>query len=202
LEQGETFTQPHYQQQQDHVSPLANSFCDDDHRQHAHLADSHSIASNFHATSSGPGSLNTHSFLTGTSNVPLSSSGSQLQSLLPGSLPAIEYDQAVKAAAAYDVFASAMAARNGYNSAAQPSTSAGSFESQKKHRRPSQHGHLPDISGPGLVAKSEENFHPQHGYFPRFRRTSFDHTVGVPVEHGKVMPPPPKAAKVSRSLGL
>jgi GATA-binding protein len=195
--------QQHYQHQHQHhhhMSPLVHSFPGDGQHLNAHRSDPHSVASSFHAANSGPSSLNAPGLLARTGNEPLSSSGSQIHSHLSGSLPAIEYDQAVRAAAAYDVFASAMAATDGNNTAAQPSTSAGSSGSNKKPRRPSQHGHLPGISGPGLVAQSEENFHPQYGYLPRrVRKTSFDHTVGVPIEQGKGMPPPPKAAKVSAS---
>lgn len=58
---------------------------------------------------------------------------------------------------------------------------------------------LPGISGPGLVDRSEENFHPQYGYLPRrVRKTSFDHTVGP--GHEKGMLPPPMPAKVSRMI--
>lgn len=48
---------------------------------------------------------------------------------------------------------------------------------------------LPGISGPGLYAQTEENFHPRYGFLPRrVRKTSFDHTVRTD-ESGQVLPP-------------
>jgi len=196
LEEGEQFLQQHYHQRQQHMSSLVSPFQDDGQRHHAYQPEPHSIASSFHAADSGPSSLTARGILAGKNNEILSSSGPQIHSQLSGSLPAIQYDQAVRAAAAYDVFASAMTSSSGENSAVQPSTSVESSGSQKKPRRSSQLGAVPGISGPGLVAESEENFHPQYGYLPRrVRKTSFDHTVGVLIDHGKGMPPPPKAAK-------
>ncbi len=112
---------------------------------------------------------------------------------LSSSQPAFEYDQAVRTAAAFDVFASAMTNSSGsseaFNSGSGPTSS-------KMSRGASQQPTLPGISGPGLVAESEENFHPQYGFLPRrVRKTSFDHTVGMPVDHGKGMLPPPRAAQ-------
>ena len=48
---------------------------------------------------------------------------------------------------------------------------------------------LPGISGPGLYARTEENFHPQYGFLPRrVRKTSFDHTLRP--DESDLMPPP------------
>lgn len=100
---------------------------------------------------------------------------------------AFEYDQAIKAAAAYDIYASS--AEEGqplHLSSALPPSLISSSQSPSKHS-----SHLPGISGPGLVDHSEENFHPTYGYLPRrVRKTSFDHTVHLPLGDADGLLPP------------
>ncbi|ORY32497.1 hypothetical protein BCR39DRAFT_504239 [Naematelia encephala] len=96
-----------------------------------------------------------------------------------------DFDQAVRAAEAYDMYAQTAPA-NGHTSTLSHLTM--SLASGGKDRA----AHLPGINGPGLYSQNEENFHPQYGFLPRrVRKTSFDHTLRPTIEEEDEMPPPP-----------
>ena len=98
-----------------------------------------------------------------------SSSGSGTS---PGTGTASDLDivQALSASTGFDFLAqSAPAPRHGHVSHLSPI-----LASPNRDHAPN----LPGISGPGLYAQTEENFHPKYGFLPRrVRKTSFDHTV-------------------------
>ena len=95
---------------------------------------------------------------------------------------AFNYDQALRAAGAYDILVNSAPShhRSGQLQHLNPSLSD---ETQAVRGKASG---LPGIAGPGLYAETEENYHPQYGFLPRrVRKTSFDHTV-----RQDEMPPP------------
>jgi GATA-binding protein len=123
-----------------------------------------------------------------------------------------EFDQAaLRAAEAYDLFA-ASAPANGPLAHLSMSLASGANGLAQSHGAPQplaqmplqgpgqgqgpeqdlgdRARNLPGISGPGLYAHTEENFHPQYGYLPRrVRKTSFDHTLRPLIEED-LMPTP------------
>nr|WRH23632.1 GATA type zinc finger protein asd-4 [Naematelia aurantialba] len=103
-----------------------------------------------------------------------------------------DFDQAVRAAEAYDLYAQS-APSNGHPTASSHLTM--SLASGAKDRA----AHLPGINGPGLYSQTEENFHPQYGYLPRrVRKTSFDHTLRQTIEEEdeqQQSPPTPNPRK-------
>ena len=105
------------------------------------------------------------------------------QSGSSGASSSADFDivQALSASTGFDFFAqSAPAPRHGPVSHLSPI-----FASPNKDHAPN----LPGISGPGLYAQTEENFHPNYGFLPRrVRKTSFDHTVRTDAS-GQVLPP-------------
>lgn len=109
-----------------------------------------------------------------------------------------DLNQAVRAAAAYDAFATSTSSADG-----EPLHLTGSNPPSvltAANSRASPRVGLPGISGPGLYDQNEENFHPQYGYLPRrVRKTSFDHTVeksSADSSNGFI--PPPMTAKQAR----
>ncbi len=196
LEQGE-YLKEQEQREAQQLSQFINSFPGDEGQLFTSQAslqhEGASLSSSFHqGPGSGPGSLSGSGILARAGTDSLSGSGH-----LAHSLPTIEYDQAVRAAAAYDLYASNMTGKKPRENHPDLSMTTALGGPASKESRPSHNASVPGIAGPNLVAESEENFHPQYGYLPRrVRKTSFDHTVGVPIEHGKGMAPPPKAAKV------
>ncbi|EIW70759.1 hypothetical protein TREMEDRAFT_73557 [Tremella mesenterica DSM 1558] len=108
--------------------------------------------------------------------------------------PQATLDHALRAAAAYELFA-ASAPTGGPIAHLQNSLASGQVAVGKGHAP-----HLPGISGPGLFAEIKENWHPAYGYLPRLvRKTSFDHTISPNgngnVKPGGHMPPPANPRK-------
>ena len=113
-----------------------------------------------------------------------------------------DLNQAVRAAAAYDAFATSASSADGQplhlSGNNPPSVLTASHQGSPRNKDNS--AGLPGISGPGLYGQTEENYHPKYGYLPRrVRKTSFDHTV----EKGSSgsspgFIPPPMTAKQAR----
>ena len=96
--------------------------------------------------------------------------------------PPLDFDQAVRAAEAYDTFASSAPTHANQRTFQHLTMSLASGTNKVAPG-------LPGISGPGLWSQTQENFHPQFGFLPRrVRKTSFDHTVRVN-EKGEMFPP-------------
>ena len=112
-----------------------------------------------------------------------------------------DLNQAVRAAAAYDAFATSASSADGQplhlSGQVPPSVLTASHRGSPLDNNSAG---LPGISGPGLYGQTEENYHPKYGYLPRrVRKTSFDHTV----EKGSSgsspgFIPPPMTAKQAR----
>ena len=103
--------------------------------------------------------------------------------LQPGATAPIDLEAALKTISAYDLLGQSTQHEPLRNVTQSTSPSSGG-----KDYFPS----LPGISGPGLYAQTEENFHPQYGFLPRrVRKTSFDHTIFLEDGSKDSMPPPP-----------
>ena len=119
---------------------------------------------------------------------------------IPHSMPSgpdFDFDEAIKSAAAFDLFSSsAPGEQESQLQQLAMSLANGTF----MDRAPT----MPGIHGPGLYAQAEENFHPQYGYLPRrVRKTSFDHTFERPDADEILNENPRKRhAEASPSVGM
>jgi GATA-binding protein len=113
-----------------------------------------------------------------------------------------DFDQAVRAVEAYDMFAANEPAFAHAQSMQQLSRAlAGDPLSPRKDL--GNYPPLPGIHGPGLYTHTEENFHPQYGFLPRrVRKTSFDHTVQRDDVEGESPNPLKRQADASPFVGL
>ncbi|KAL7421551.1 Sodium- and chloride-dependent GABA transporter 1 [Cryptotrichosporon argae] len=95
-----------------------------------------------------------------------------------GEVAGFEYDQAVRAATAYDIFSQSTPSNEHQRLSEHLAMSLASAGSDKDGPLQQKFPSLPGINGPGLYSATDENFHPQYGFLPRrVRKTSFDHTV-------------------------